>query len=335
MITIKDIAREAGVSVAMVSKVLNHPDCGRTETREKVLAVVKRLNYQPNHAAKSMINKRTGMIALIIPDVRNPFFTEVARGVEDAANKNNYRVMLCNTDKDPLKQQSYLQALQGRIVDGFIISVASEDSRQLKKINRSELPFVLINREIPNFRTDTVIVDNREGALKAVRHLLSNGRRRIGIISGRQDSQGRQRLQGYCEALAEQGIAVEQQLIKDGHFTTTGGYQATKALLELPECPDALFIANNSMMMGALRVLTEARVRIPKKIALVSYDDPDWAEFFTPPLTAIRQPTYTMGSLAGEILFQRLTEAKVSENKEIVLKPELIVRKSCGSSLNG
>jgi LacI family transcriptional regulator len=336
MTTIKDIAREAGVSVAMVSKVLNHPDCGRTETREKVLAVVKRLNYQPNHAAKSMINKRTGMIALIISDVRNPFFTEVARGLEDAANKNNYRVMLCNTDNDPLKQQSYLQALQGRIVDGFIISVASEDSRQLKKINRAELPFVLIDRECQNFRTDAVIVDNRDGAVKAVRHLLNNGRRRVGFIAGKQNTQtGRERMQGYCDALAEQGIAVEQQLIKEGHFTISGGYQAAKALLELPECPDALFIANNAMTMGALRALTEARVRIPKKIALVSFDDVEWAEFFTPPLTVIRQPTYTMGSLAGEILFQRLTEAKQSEIKEIVLRPELIVRKSCGSSLNG
>jgi LacI family transcriptional regulator len=335
MTTIKDIAREAGVSVATVSKVLNYPDYGKAETRQKVMAVIKRTNYQPNHAAQSMINKKTGMIALIIPDVRNPFFTEVARGVEDAANKNNYRVMLCNTDEDPLKQQNYLQALRGRIADGFIIAVASDDCRQLKKIDRSKLPFVFIDRECQNYRTDAVVVDNRDGAAKAVRHLLNNGRRRVGFISGKQDTQtGRERLQGYSEALAEAGIALDRQAVKDGKFTTTGGYQATKALLDLPGRPDALFIANNAMTIGAIKALTEAQVRIPGDIALVCFDDADWAEFFTPALTVVRQPTYTMGSLAGEILFQRLTETKRSEIKEIVLKPELVVRKSCGSDKN-
>jgi LacI family transcriptional regulator len=331
MATIKDVAREAGVSVATVSKILNYPDYSKAETRKKVTATIKRLNYQPNHAAQSMVNKRTGMIALIIPDVRNPFFTEVARGVEDVANQHNYRVMLCNTDEDPLKQQNYLQALQGRIVDGFIIAVASDDSRQLKKINRRELPFVFIDRECRNYRMDAVIVDNRDGAAKAVRHLLGNGHRRVGFISGKQDTQtGRERLQGYCEALAEGGVSVDPNIIKDGKFTIEGGYQAVKALLELTDKPDALFIANNAMTIGVIKALTEAQIRIPEEIALISFDDADWAEFFTPALTVIRQPTYTMGSLAGELLFQRISESKPSEIKEIVLKPELVVRKSCG-----
>jgi LacI family transcriptional regulator len=333
MATIKDVAREAGVSVATVSKILNYQDYSKAETREKVMATIKRLNYQPNHAAQSMVNKKTGMIALIIPDVRNPFFTEVARGVEDAANKHNYRVMLCNTDEDPLKQQNYLRALQGRIVDGFIIAVASDDSRQLKKINRVELPFVFIDRECRNYRTDAVIVDNRDGAFKAVRHLLCNGRRRVGFISGKRDTQtGRERLRGYQEALTEAEIPLCQALIKDGKFTGEGGYQAANALLSSGDRPDALFVANNAMTVGVIRALTEAGVRIPEEMALVCFDDADWAEFFTPALTVIRQPTYTMGSLAGEILFQRISESKPSEIKEIVLKPELVVRKSCGSA---
>jgi DNA-binding LacI/PurR family transcriptional regulator len=336
MVTIKDVAREAGVSVATVSKILNLPDYSKPETREKVTAAIKRLNYQPNHAAQSMVRKKAGMIALIIPDVRNQFFTDVARGVEDVANQHNYRVMLCNTDEDPQKQQNYLQALQGRIVDGFIIAVASDDSRQLRKIGRSELPFVFIDRECRNYRTDAVIVDNRDGAAKAVRHLLQNGRRRVGFISGKQDAQtGRERLQGYCDALAEKGIEPDRQLVKDGKFTIEGGYQAAKALLEMAGRPDALFVANNAMTIGALKAISEKRIRIPDEIALVSFDDADWAEFFTPALTVIRQPTYTMGSLAGEILFQRLMETKPSEVKEVVLKPELIIRKSCGSASGG
>jgi LacI family transcriptional regulator len=310
MVTIKDVAREAGVSVATVSKILNLPDYSKPETREKVTAAIKRLNYQPNHAAQSMVRKKAGMIALIIPDVRNQFFTDVARGVEDVANQHNYRVMLCNTDEDPQKQQNYLQALQGRIVDGFIIAVASDDSRQLRKIGRSELPFVFIDRECRNYR--------------------------VGFISGKQDAQtGRERLQGYCDALAEKGIEPDRQLVKDGKFTIEGGYQAAKALLEMAGRPDALFVANNAMTIGALKAISEKRIRIPDEIALVSFDDADWAEFFTPALTVIRQPTYTMGSLAGEILFQRLMETKPSEVKEVVLKPELIIRKSCGSASGG
>jgi LacI family transcriptional regulator len=331
MVTIKDVAREAGVSVATVSKILNLPDYSKPETREKVTAAIKRLNYQPNHAAQSMVRKKAGMIALIIPDVRNPFFTEAARGVEDVANEHNYRVMLCNTDEDPLKQQKYLQALQGRIVDGFIIAVASDDSRQLKKIGRSELPFVLIDRECKNYRTDAVIVDNRDGASKAVRHLLNNGRRRVGFIAGKQDTQtGRERLRGYGDALAEKGISLDRQLVKDGKFTIEGGYLAAQALLEMTERPDALFVANNAMTIGALKVINEKGIRIPEEIALIGFDDADWAEFFTPALTVIRQPTYTMGSLAGEILFRKLDKAKPVEIKEVVLKPELVIRKSCG-----
>jgi LacI family transcriptional regulator len=333
MITVKDVAKEAGVSVATVSKILNYPDYSKGETREKVLAAVKRLNYQPNHAARSMVNKKTGMIALIIPDVRNPFFTEVARGVEDAAHKNNYRVMLCNTDEDLLKQQNYLQALQGRIVDGLIIAVASDDSRQLKKLDRRQLPFVLIDRECRNLRTDAVIVDNRDGALQAVRHLLGNGRRRVGFISGKQDTQtGRERCRGYQEALSDAGVELDREIIKDGQFSTEGGYQAAQSLLALEARPDALFIANNAMTIGAIRALNEAGIRMPEEMALVCFDDSEWAEFFTPALTVVRQPTYTMGNLAGELLFQRLAEIKPSELKEIVLKPELVVRKSCGTN---
>ncbi len=332
MVTIKDVAKKAEVSVATVSKILNYPDYGAVETREKVMAAIKQLNYRPNHLARSMINGKTRLIALIIPDVRNQFFTDVARGVEDVANKYDYRVMLCNTDENPIKQQNYLEALQGRIVDGFIIAVASDEHRELEKIDRRQLPFVFIDRECPNLPADAVIVDNRDGAFKATKHLLDNGRLRVGFIAGKQDTQtGRERFRGYREALAERGIPLNQALVADGKFTVEGGYQAARALLALPEPADAVFVSNNAMTIGALKAFSEAQIRIPEAMAVVGFDDSDWAEFFAPPLTVIRQPTYTMGTLAGEILFQRINEAKPSERKEIVLKPELVIRKSCGS----
>jgi DNA-binding LacI/PurR family transcriptional regulator len=333
MATIKDVAKEAGVSVATVSKILNYADYSTTQTREKVMNVIKRLNYQPNHIARSMVNGKTGMIALVIPDVRNSFFTEVARGVEDVANKYDFRVILCNTDEDPAKQKNYIDVLQGRIIDGFIIAVASDDDRQLKKIDRTKLPFVLIDRQCQNLLVDAIIVDNRDGAFKAVNHLIANGHRRVGFIAGKRDTQtGRDRLRGYRDALAESGVACDLNLVQDGEFTSAGGYLATKALISLPERPTAIFASNNAMTIGMLKALTEAKIRIPEEMAVIGFDDTDWTDFFTPPLTVVRQPTYTMGTLAGEILFQRLSETVFLERKEIVLKPELVIRESCGAN---
>jgi len=336
MPTIKDVALEAQVSIASVSKILNDPDYGSAETRARVMAAIRKLGYQPNNIARSMVKGKTKMIALVIPDVRNPFFTDVARGVEDVANKYDYRVMLCNTDEDPAKQRNYIDVLRSKIVDGFIIAVASEEDRYLKKIDREKLPFVFIDRECPSIPADAIVVDNRDGAYKAVSHLIRLGHKRIGLVAGKRDTlTGRERLRGYLDAHRDAGLMVDETLIKDGGFTIEGGYGATRALLALEERPTAIFISNNAMTIGCLKALSEARVKIPDDIAVVGFDDSEWAEFFTPPLTVIRQPTYTMGTLAGEILFQRLLKSGPSERKEIVLKPELVVRESCGASRRG
>lgn len=333
MSTIKDVAAEAGVSIATVSRVLNDPNYGSAGTRTKVLAAVKKLKYQANNIARSMVHGKTGIIALVIPDVRSQFFTDVARGVEDIANKYDYRVMLCNTDEDLLKQRKYLDAFRSKIVDGFIIAVASEEDPFLKQIDREKIPFVLVDRLYPGIPADAVVVDNRDGAEKAVSHLIRLGHRRIGVITGKQDTlTGRERLNGYRDAHRNLHLDLDEHLIKDGGYTITGGYQATLAFLKDQEKPTAIFVSNYAMMIGCLRAITEARVKIPHQMALTGFDDSEWAEFFNPPLTVIRQPTYTMGTLAGELLFQRLEKLAPTEKKEIVLKPELVIRESCGAS---
>lgn len=332
MATIRDVATEARVSIATVSKVLNNPDYGSPETRRKVVSAAKKLGYHPNNIARSMVTGRTNLIALVIPDVRNQFFTSVARGVEDVASKYDYRVMLCNTDEDPAKQQKYIEVCRSKIVDGFIIAVASERDRYLEKVEREALPFVFIDRVCEGISADAVVVDNRDGAFKAVSHLLGLGHRRVAIITGKPDTlTGRERLQGYLEALKEFGLTPDDELIRDGGFTIEGGYEATRAVLAHKDPPTALFISNNAMTIGCLKALSEARVRIPDQMSVVCFDDSEWAEFFTPPLTVVRQPTYTMGMLAGEILFQRILGAASSERKEVVLKPELVIRESCGA----
>jgi LacI family transcriptional regulator len=330
MPTIKDVAAEAGVSIASVSKVLNNSDYGSVEMRTKVIAAIRKLGYQPNNIARSMVMGKTNLIALVIPDVRNQFFTSVARGVEDVASKHDYRVMLCNTDEDPMKEQKYIDVFRGKIVDGFIISVASDRNRYLGKIDMQTLPFVFIDRVCEGISADAIVVDNRDGAYKAVSYLLKLGHRRIGLITGKRDTlPGRGRLRGYMEAYRTLGLESYPEIIKDGGFTIEGGYRAARALLSVEDCPTAIFIANNAMTIGCLKALAEAKVRIPEEMSVVGFDDSEWAEFFTPPLTVVRQPTYTMGALAGEMLFQRILGTTPPDRQEVVLKPELVIRESC------
>lgn len=330
MPTIKDVAKEAGVSIASVSKVLNNPDCGSIEMRAKVMAAIRKLGYQPSNIARSMVKGKTNLIALVIPDVRNQFFTLVARGVEDVASKHDYRVMLCNTDEDPAKERKYIDVFRGKIVDGFIISVASDTDRYLSKINMKALPFVFIDRVCEGIPADAIILDNKGGAYKAINYLLGLGHRRIGLITGKQDTlPGRERLHGYLKAYKNLGIEYSTQIIKDGGFTIEGGYKATKALLALKDRPSAIFVTNNAMTIGCLKALAQAGIRVPEDISVVGFDDPEWAEFFTPPLTMVNQPTYTMGVLAGEMLFQRILGKIPPERQEVILKSELVIRKSC------
>lgn len=330
MPTIKDVAREAGVSIASVSKVLNDPNYGSVQMRSRVMTATRKLGYQPNNIARSMVMGKTKIIALVIPDIRNQFFTSIARGVEDVASKYEYRVMLCNTDEDVNKQREYVDTFRSKIVDGFIISVASDRDQYLAKIDGQTLPFVYIDRLCAGISADAIVVDNQDGAEKAVSHLLALGHRRIGLVAGKSDTlTGRERLKGYQQAHRSVGAELYRDLVKDGGFTIEGGYRATKALLDLPQPPTAIFIANNAMTIGCLKALAEAKVKIPDEISVIGFDDSEWAEFFSPPLTVVRQPTYTMGTLAGEILFQRILGTAPQEKQEIVLRPELVVRESC------
>lgn len=335
MAKLEDVARLAEVSIATVSRVINEPELVREETREKVQRAIRTLRYQPSRVARRLRveSGAANLIGLIIPDIQNPFFADVARGVEDVAQQHGYTVFLGNSDEDAHKERRYLDVMRAESVDGIIVPPISENDQAMAELAGTGLPIVCVDRRLARVRVDTVIVDNVRGAQEAVDHLVRLGHRRIGFIEGRPElSTSKERLRGYEQALEEHGIAPDASLIRQGDSRQESGRALTLELLALPERPTALLVGNNLMTLGALETLHSQGVRIPDDLALVSYDDMPWALAFNPPLTAVRQPGYDVGRRAMELLLQRIKEPKRSTTL-LMLQPELVVRRSCGAGL--
>jgi len=334
--TLKDVAEKAGVSISVASRVLGNYGYVSEETRRKVLEIAKEIGYQPDVVARSLKTKQTYSIGVIISDITTFFFTSVVRGIEDVANQNGYNVTLCNSDEDPDKESEYLKVLYGRKVDGLIISATGKNTVYLKKLIRAGMPVVLLDRGIKDIETTEVLIDNREGAYRAVNHLISLGHKRIGIINGiRGIMTTEERFEGYRKALQENGIPLEDELIKYGDFRVEKGKEAMEEFIKMANSPTAIFVSNETMTTGALLALKENKVKIPQDIAIVGFDDPVWAPLIDPPLTAVRQPSYSIGTIACQVLLQKIRKSNRGRplHEEIVLKPKLIVRESCGEKL--
>ena len=331
LVTIKDVAREAGVSVGTASQALGGSPAVREETRRRVLAVAKRLRYQPSALARGLVTRRTHTVGLLISDIANPFFIRAVRAVEDVAQENGYNVILCNTDEDPAKETQYLRVLMEKRVDGIILATTAGSLQAVRDVRWRRVPLVLFDRELPRVATDTVKVDSVLGGRLATEHLLGLGHRRIGIIHGPLvRSTGAERLQGYLTALKTAGIRPIPELIREGNFKQDSGYELTKALLEVSLPPTALFCTNNLMTVGALQALRERKIRIPDALSLVGYDDMEWWTLTHPPLTTVGQPVYDLGLEAMRLLLAQIGREKKRHPKRVVLKPELILRDSCG-----
>jgi len=328
--TIRDVAERAGVSPITVSRVINDSGYVSDETRREVEAAIEELNYVPNILARSLRSKRTHTLALVITDVTNPFWTTIARGVEDKAVENGFSVILCNTDEDPEKEQSYLEVLLQKRVDGVIIAPVTSHGANLHSLSRLGVPYVVIDRRVEGMDTDLVTGDSVGGAYELTKHLIELGHRRIGIIAGpEQVSTADDRLAGYLKALEEFDIPVDEALIKRGQFNQEAGYELTKKLLELEEWPTALFAGNNFIAIGALTALWELEVRVPDEMALVTFDEIPHLSAVYPFLTVAAQPAYDMGNIATELLLERL-DGRREENREVVLPTRLILRQSSG-----
>lgn len=332
LVTIKDVAREAGVSVGTASQALRHSPTVREATRRRVLAVAKRLRYQPSALARGLVTRRTHTVGLLISDIANPFFIRAVRAVEDVAQENGYNVILCNTDEDPAKETQYLQVLMEKRVDGIILATTAGSLRMVRDVRWRRIPLVLFDRELPGVATDIVKVDGLLGGRLATEHLLRLGHRRIAIIHGPVvRSTGAERLKGYLAALRAMGIRPAPELIREGNFKQDSGRELAQRLLDVSPPPTALFCTNNLMTVGALQTLQERGVRIPADLSLVGYDDMEWWTLTHPPLTTVGQPVYDLGREAMRLLLGQIDGGGRRRPQRVVLKPELILRESCAA----
>lgn len=329
MTTIREVARHAGVSPITVSRVVNNTGYIRAETREKVLAAVELLGYVPNTLARSLRWKQTGLLALVLTDITNPFWTTVARGVEDAASDAGLSVILCNTDESSDEQERYLTVLLQKRVDGILLVPAASDPAPLEAIRRQKIPVVVLDRRVPGVEVDVVRCDSRGGAFQLVQHLTRLGHRRIALLAGPEGiSTTEERILGYRQAL--QAAEIAEAFIYAGAFTLQSGYDMAQQALANPARPSALFAGNNFIAIGALRAVRDAGLRIPEDISLVGFDDLPPALVVDPFLTAAAQPAYEMGFEATRLLLQRMAGDGPTEMQETILPVQLLERSSTG-----
>jgi DNA-binding LacI/PurR family transcriptional regulator len=335
-LTIEQIAELADVSRSTVSRVLNNHPSVRPAVRDRILQVINENGYAPQAAARSLASRRTNVIGLVIPRsaaviFSDPFFPHVIQGINEACTNRGYFLMLSMVTAD-LEPGFYNRIVRSRHFDGVIMLSSDLDDPILPLLMKDRTPLVLVGRH-PYFTDLTwVDVENREGAREAVKHLINLGHQRIGMIAGQlQMAAALDRRDGYKQALLEAALPIIPELMVEGGFTQQGGYQAMTRLINLPQRPTAVFVASDTMSIGALRAIHEADLSVPRDIALVSFDDLPVASFATPPLTTMRQPIFEMGCAAAELLIARLESQDITRIQRRI-PTTLIVRQSCGAA---
>lgn len=329
MTSIKDVAREAGVSTATVSRVLSNKPHVRPELRKRVLQAVEELNYRPNLVARSLRVQRSNTIGLIVADIRNPFFTSVSRAVEDSAYDQGFSVFLCNTDENPEKEEIYINLMRDQNVAGLIFAPTQKTANNIRDLN-FKFPTVIIDRgvEIRDDSTlDVVLIDNMDAAYRLTKHMLEKGRRRIAGIFGKRSYTGTARREGFLKALKEYDIELKPEYSRFVPPKISSGKEAAEQLLKLAVPPDSIFTTNSLLTAGAMSAILENGLSIPSDVALAGFDDPTWTSLVQPPITVIAQPTQEIGRIAVELLKQRITDPDLPA-REVILKGKLIKRES-------
>lgn len=335
MPNIREVARVAGVSVATVSRVLNHPEKVSFDTREKIDRVIEELDFSPNSLARGLNLKGTTTIALVIPDLRNPLYTEIARGVEAVAHRKGYNLLLCHTEKDSGKERSYIRMLAEKKIDGVILAYTILDTQDFIDIRGHNIRVFLFGQDGTAEGISSIYSDFRRGAYLAVTHLANLGYRRIAYIRGAdRHMENRRKTLGFREALEEAGLEGCEDFLVRGNDDIDGGYLAALQLLQQKPRPDAVFAGNDLMAVGALDAFRAEGLRVPDDISLIGYDDIRMASLVEPKLTTVSWPVHKMGLIAARIIIEEIeTGDKTAEIQNIFLQPKLKIRKSCGREL--
>lgn len=331
---IKEVAKRARVSTSTVSHVINKTRNVSPELRARVLRAIKQLGYRPNALARGLRRSETRTLGLLVPDNSNPFFSEVAKGVEDAGFRHGYSVILCNAGDDLEKELAYVDALISKRVDGVVFIAATLSNHHIQPLIESDVPVVIVDRELPGIEADVVLSDNYRGGYQAARYLIELGHRRIACITGPSNlSSSAARVSGYRAALEENGLSVDEALIVRGDFHYQGGIDGVKTLMRLPEFPTAIFACNDLMAIGALRSLHRQNLRVPKDVSIIGFDDIAQASFVSPSLSTIAQLKYEIGQIVVKMLVDRISDRGPDQKKRIILETELVIRESAASRM--
>ncbi|MDU9389447.1 LacI family DNA-binding transcriptional regulator [Pseudomonas sp. zfem002] len=332
MATIKDVAALAGISYTTVSHVLNKTRPVSEPVRLKVEAAIAELDYVPSAVARSLKARSTATIGLLVPNSVNPYFAELARGIEDACERNGYCVILCNSDDDPQKQRSYLRVLLEKRIDGLVVASVGEDRDLLDSLSRVRTPMVIVDRALEGVNADLVRIDHEQGAYLATRHLLDLGHTDIACINGPEGtSVAKLRLAGFLRAMTEAGVTPREGRVVSSDFTSLGGYGAAAQLLS-HQRPTAIFAGNDMIGMGVLRAAAERNITVPGELSVIGFDDIQMCQYVYPALTTVGQSIRELGEMAASLLLRRVSGQEVGLVEQRIVAPKIVLRESTAPS---
>lgn len=328
-VTIYDVAREAGVSMATVSRVVNNNPNVKPQTRKKVFEAIERLGYRPNAVARGLASKKTTTVGVVIPDIANAIFAEVARGIEDIANMYHYNIILCNADKRKDKEIRVINTLLEKQVDGLLFMGGTVTEEHIQAFKTTSVPIVLCGTTEENGVIPSVDIDHEAAAHDAVTKLIEEGHRSIAMISGtlQDPANGYARYQGYKRAIEEAGISLQEELVRVGNYKYESGIEAMQYFLDLPKHPTAVFSATDEMAIGAIHCIQDAGLSVPEDISVISVDNSRISSMVRPLLTTVAQPMYDIGAVSMRLLTKLMKKENVEDSK-VILPHELIVRRS-------
>ena len=336
-ITIKDIAVKANVAVSTVSRALNNKFDVNPKTREKILKIMDECGYTPNGVARGLVMQKLFTLGLIIPDISNPFFAEIAVGIENRAKELGYSVIFCNTNNNFQSEKDSIKLMRNRMVDGVIVSLSKNCKIELEALKRINFPVVQIDRKISNIDCSGVFIDNRKSAYNATKYLIELGHRKIAHFTGNLNTQtGIDRLEGFKNAIKDDGISEKDVLIIVGKYNTDSGKESMREILKAKNMPTAIFAASDLQAVGALYTAGKAGLSVPEDLSIIGHDDIDISYLINPNLTTMEQPKKQLGTLAVDLLIKKIKNrsknveqaSHVFKEKDIILGTNLVIRES-------